>query len=108
MASGAFRTLWQSLEQVWLPQGRLRPQDLPQGAGFEAWQGQSEVSWPPRQVTGTGQGQGADQEEGVDHDPEGEGVTDPEVDHPEEVSRQMATGSILAVRAMSIRQMPKQ
>lgn len=58
MASGAFRTLWQSLEQVWLPQGRARPQDLPQGAGFEAWQGQSEVSWPPRQVTGTGASHG--------------------------------------------------
>ena len=75
-----------------------------QGAGPEA--GPEVEEGAPR--GGTGQGLGADQEEGVDHDPEGKGVTDPEVDHPEEVSRQMATGSILEVRVMSIRQMPKQ
>ena len=70
-----------------------------QGAGPEA--GPEVEEGAPQ--GGTGQGQGADQEEGVDHDPEGEGVTDPEVDHPEEVSRQMATGSILEVRVMSIK-----
>lgn len=43
-ASAALRTLWQSRWQVWLPQGRLRPQRLPQGAGLAAWHGQAAVS----------------------------------------------------------------
>ena len=51
---GAFFTLWQSLSQVWFSQAKLLPHFLPQGADFAMAQGQSEVSCPPRQVTGTG------------------------------------------------------
>ena len=57
-SAGAWRTLWQSLSQAWLPQARLRPHFLPQGPGLAEWQGQAEVSCWPRQVTSTGWGQG--------------------------------------------------
>ncbi len=50
----AFFTRWQSLSQTWLPHGSIRPHLRPQDEVFAKWHGQSEVSWPPRHVTGTG------------------------------------------------------
>lgn len=50
----AFLTLWQSLSHLWLEQGKILPHLRPQELGLAILQGQSAVSWFPKQVTGTG------------------------------------------------------
>ena len=54
----AFLTRWQSRSQVWFWQGSCRPHFRPQLAALASKQGQSEVSWPPKHVIGTGNWQG--------------------------------------------------
>lgn len=45
--------MWQSFVHAWFPHCSNLPQGRKHEVGFALWQGKYDVSWPPKQVTGT-------------------------------------------------------